>query len=249
MWNGEREPSPRPAGRALLLLAAAALAAAPAAAQGAASPSVALSGWAVAGIDGNGGNIQLLGGSIRPAGSGFQPMVVLQAYRLGYELGDGTDVTSLAVNPAVGGGYFTSTGMVTGTVGYTFLDEERPGQFFEGGGGESGFTTAVNAQYWGSVPALAGIAAYGWASEYLWTNLQAFVPVATGPSGTFSLGADGVWEGQLSGGDDAYRSHSIGPALRWSNDRDMGITLGAGWKEPRGGDGTWYARLGAAIYR
>lgn len=198
-------------------------------------------------FDGYESNIQIIGASVRPAGTGLRPMAGLQAYRLGFDAGGtqgSTDV--LAVTPSVGAGYFTEAGQVNLMVGYAFVNEET-NTFFGGGGGQNGLTTAVQGGYWGMDPDIEGVAAYSWEPDYLWTNLVIAQPVLFRESGTLSVGADGVWEGQMV--DDGFRAFSVGPAVRWSNDRNFGVTVAGGYRDADGRDPTWYVRLGGAFYR
>ncbi|HEV3051187.1 MAG TPA: hypothetical protein VGX50_12815, partial [Longimicrobium sp.] len=198
-----------------------------------------------AGLDGYETNIQLVGASLRPRGNGWKPMAGAQVYRLGFQ--DGTGSTSVyAVNPSIGGGYFTPDGQVSAMVGYSFVNEETP-VFIGGGGGESGLTTAVQALYWGADPDVEAIAAYSWEPVSLWTNAVVAQPVMAFGPGTVSVGADAVYETQMiDGGTSAY---SLGPAVRWSNERNLGITLAGGYRKAETRDATWYVRLGAAFYR
>lgn len=227
-------------GLAAMVLALA-LAAAPAGAQGIS--------WTVYGgtaLDGYDTNIIIVGGTVRPAGNGFRPMAGAQVYRLGFEdgLGESTDV--FAVNPSVGAGYFTPDGQVSAMVGYAFVNEETP-VFIGGGGGESGLTTAVQALYWGASPDVEAIAAYSWEPEYLWTNVVAVQPVLDVGGGSLSVGLDGIYEEQMI--EDGFSAYSIGPAVRWSNNRNLGVTLSGGYRDADERDSTWYLRLGAAYYR
>lgn len=204
--------------------------------------------WTVYGgaaVDGYDTNIQIIGGTVRLAGNGFRPMVGAQVYRLGFDAGgESTDV--YAVNPSVGGGYFTPDGQVSAMLGYSFVNEDSP-VAFGGGGGESGFTTALQGLYWGASPDVEAIAAYSWEPEYLWTNLVVVQPVLNMRSGTVSVGLDGIYEEQMI--DDGFSAYSIGPAIRWSNDRNLGVTLSGGYRDADSRDSTWYLRIGAAFYR
>ena len=96
-------------------------------------------------------------------------------------------------------------------------------------------------------PDVEAIAAYSWEPEYLWTNAVVVQPVMGMGNGTLSLGVDGVYEEQMTAtGRSAY---SIGPAVRWSNDRNLGVTLAGGYRKAEERESTWYLRLGAAFYR
>ncbi|HEU0298160.1 MAG TPA: hypothetical protein VFR37_01875 [Longimicrobium sp.] len=199
-----------------------------------------------AAVDGYETNIQILGATVRPSGNGLRPMAGLQAYRLGFE--DATGGTEVfAVNPSVGGGYFTPDGQVSAMVGYSFVNEDVPVPVFGGGGGESGLTTSVQGLYWGASPDVEAIAAYSWEPEYLWTNLVVAQPVMGMGNGTLSLGVDGVYEEQMiENGSSAY---SVGPLVRWSNDLNLGVTLAGGYRKAEDRESTWYVRLGAAFYQ
>lgn len=251
MWNGNGEAGlrgPRWGWTALALLAA--LAAAPAGAQDPYDedmdgPRINYTIYGGAALDGYETNIQIVGATVRPAGNGLRPMVGAQVYRLGFDdVGGSTEV--FAVNPSIGAGWFTPDGQASAMVGYSFVNEETP-VFIGGGGGESGLTTAVQALYWGADPDVEAIAAYSWEPEYLWTNAVVVQPVMALGNGTLSVGADGVYETQMiEGGGSAY---SLGPALRWSNDLNLGVTLAGGYRKAENRDATWYVRLGAAYYR
>ena len=253
MRNGNGETRAR-GGRRTWAAVLALLAAAPAAAQGLeydddvqGTPAVNYTIYGGAALDGYDTNIQIVGGTVRLGGNGLRPMAGLQVYRLGFEDGAGTSTDVFAVNPSIGGGYFTPDGQASLMVGYSFVNEETPGLVIGGGGGESGLTTAVQGLYWGADPDVEAIAAYSWEPEYLWTNLLVAQPVLNTGGGSVSVGIDGVYEAQMI--DDGFSAYSIGPALRWSNNRNIGITLAGGYRKADERDATWYARLGAAFYR
>lgn len=251
MWNGNGESGLRGlrcGWTALALLAA--LVAAPAGAQDPYDedmdgPRINYTIYGGVGVDGYETNIQIVGASVRPRGNGWRPMAGAQVYRLGFD--DGTGSTDVyAVNPSIGGGYFTPDGQVSAMVGYSFVNEEAP-VFIGGGGGESGLTTAVQALYWGADPDVETIAAYSWGPQYLWTNAVVAQPVMALGNGTLSVGADAVYETQMiDGGTSAY---SLGPALRWSNELNLGLTLAGGYRKAEARDATWYVRLGGAFYK
>ncbi|HEX2079021.1 MAG TPA: hypothetical protein VHG08_14960 [Longimicrobium sp.] len=248
MRNGNGETRPRGGRWTWTALGAlAALAAAPAAAQdefdGRPINYTIYGGTA---FDGYETNIQIIGGTVRPAGTGLRPMAGLSVYRLGYR-NAGASTNVFAVNPSVGGGWFTPDGQVSAMVGYSFVNEDVPVPVFGGGGGSSGLTTAVQGLYWGADPDVEAIAAYSWEPEYLWTNAVVAQPVMAMGNGTLSLGVDGVYETQMiENGTSAY---SLGPAVRWSNDLNLGVTLAGGYRKAEARDATWYVRLGAAFYQ
>jgi predicted porin len=214
--------------------------------------------YGVAGADGDDTNIVLAGATVRPAGAGLRPVVGLQAYRLGYDRG-GTDGSTqvLAVTPSAGLEYRGSGGSVGGRVGYTFqsadddngTDVDAP--FIGGEGGRSGIVTSVQANTWSTPAELQGIASYNWASEYIWTQAQAVVPVARVSAGTIGVGAEAVFQGETSNdGGSAYRAYELGPVLRFNNGRSFLVTLSGGLKstnvEDR--DNTYFARVSVVRY-
>lgn len=220
-----------------------ALLAAPAAAQEATV-------YATASVDGYDTNIALVGTSVRAGGLGLQPMASLQAYRLGYET-SGTDVTVWALTPSVGLQQRFESGSLEARVGYSFQsqseDDVGASPIVEGEGGGSGVVTAVQGNYWGGVPELQGIASFSWESDYLWSQAQALVPVASLGRGRLSVGAEGVWQGHL-GDEGDYESNQIGPILKFSTGGNSAITVGGGRKDSNTNDPTWYARASFVVY-
>jgi hypothetical protein len=198
-------------------------------------------------VDGYDTNIQILGGSVRPAGTGLRPMAGISVYRLGYEDPPNGNTDVYAVNPSIGGGYFTEDGQVSAMVGYSLVNDDNPVPVFGGGGGGSGVTTALQALYWGADPDVEAIAAYSWEPEYLWSNVVVVQPILALGNGTLGVGLDGVYEEQMTPtGRSAY---SIGPAVRWTNDLNLGVTLAGGYRKAETRDATWYVRLGGAFYQ
>jgi hypothetical protein len=243
MRNNQRATITRLGCRIVGAAAALALFAAPAAAQQRINYTV----YGGVAVDGYDTNIQIIGASVRPTGGGIRPTVGLQAYRLGFDPGGDAGSTDVyAVTPTVGVGYYTPEGLASVSVGYALVNDEAP-LAFGGGTGESGFTTAVQGLYWGASPDVEAIAAYSWEPEYLWTNLILAQPIASLSGGTLSVGADGVYEGGM--GDGGTTAYSIGPLVRWSNNRDLGVTLAGGYRDAETRNPTWFVRLGAAFYR
>jgi len=214
--------------------------------------------YGVAGADGDDTNIVLAGATVRPVGPGLRPVVGLQVYRLGYDRG-GTDGSTqvFAVTPSAGVEYRGSGGSVGGRVGYTLQsgDEGSGGDvdapFIGGEGGRSGVTTSVQGNTWSTPAELQGIASYNWASEYLWTQAQAVLPVARVRAGTIGVGAEAVFQGETSNeAGPRYRAYELGPVLRFNNGRSFLVTLSGGLKstnvEDR--DDTYFARVAVVRY-
>lgn len=244
--NGERPRGGRWTWMALGLAAALSAPGTAAAQDDFDGPRISYTLYGGAAFDGYDTNIQIIGGSVRPSGNGLRPMAGVSVYRLGYEdATGGTDV--FAVNPSIGGGYFTPDGQVSAMLGYSLVSEDTPVPVFGGGGGESGLTTTLQALYWGADPDVEAIAAYSWEPEYLWSNAVVVQPVMGLGNGTLFLGLDGVYEEQMT--ETGRSAYGIGPAVRWSNDLNLGVTLAGGYRKAEARDATWYVRLGGAFYQ
>lgn len=204
-----------------------------------------LTAYATASVDGHDSNIVLVGASARPAGLGLRPVLAVQAYRLAYDV-SGETTTVWSVGPSVGGAYRMEGGQLEGRVGYNFQSEEVNSPLIGEGGG-SGFTTAVQAISWATRPELQGIASYSWGSEYLWSQVQAIMPVVEMDRGGIGVGAEAVWQGNV-GGDGDYEAYQVGPVVRWSTGHDSSLLLGAGYKDSNSRESTWYARVGFVKY-
>lgn len=205
--------------------------------------------YGTAGLDGDDTGIALLGVTARPGGLGFKPVASLQAYALQYPSGLDETESVLAVTPMVGVGYRTTGSSVEGKIGYSFQSRDVDAPVVEGEGGTGGVVTSLLAQTWASRPELQGIASYSWNSEYLWSQAQAALPVATIPQGMVSVGAEYVWQGQLGSEEGTeYRAQSIGPLVRFNNGRNLVVTTSGGYKDSNTRDATWYARVSFARY-
>lgn len=224
----------------------ASLAAALAAVASAGAGAQELTVFSVGSGDGDGTSIVLLGGSVRPEGLGLKPVVGLQAYWLQYDVLDGSE-TVLALTPSVGLQYRTEGAAVEGRVGYSLQDSDVDAPFIEGEGGGSGFTTTLSANSWATRPELQGQAAYNWESEFVWTQAQAVMPVASLDPGNVGVGAEVIYQTDTSAGGD-YHALQYGPVLRYNNGRNFMVTLGAGRKDNNVGDDTWYARVTAVSF-
>lgn len=235
---------------ARLLCGAAVLAAALAAPAGAQEGTVYLTGS----VDGNQTGIGLVGVSVRGSGFGLQPVGVLQAYYLQYQVPTGLDadesVSVVGIQPQIGAGWYGLGGSVEGRVGYNLVsgqDDDDTGEgedpVLEGEAGGSGFTTTLQAQTWATRPELFGLVTYNWGAEYLYSQAQAVVPL-----GRIGVGAEAVWQQQTGNDDDVagtvnYQSTSFGPVLRLGLGTESAVTLAGGYKDDNVRDPTWYARV------
>lgn len=230
--------------RQVLPLAIAAVAAAGSAGSVAAQDATV---YATASVDGNSDNVELVGGSVRfGQGLGLAPVVGVQAYRVGYETVGGDNRSIWSVNPSAGVNYRMAQGQLEARVGYAFQSEDAA-PIIEGVGGKSGLTSAVQGNYWGGGPEVQAIAAMNWRSDYLWTNLQAVVPVMQMNPARLSAGAEVVWQGDV-GDNGGSHSFQVGPVLKYATGHNSAITAGAGWKTSDARDDTWYARLAVVRY-
>lgn len=195
--------------------------------------------YGVAAADGDNTNIQLVGLSVRPGDRGIQPVFSLQTYRLGYD-GGLDDVTVYSVTPAVGVGYRTNQGSIEVKQGYSFQDDETDIRFFEGT--ESGWKSSLQAIYWGAEPELQALASYGWEDSGLYSQAQGTYAVANLDPGKISVGAEVVWQGDVSDSE-GYQSTSFGPVLRWASGGPLITTLSGGLKDSNITDSTYYLKL------
>lgn len=189
--------------------------------------------------DGDETTLGLLGAQIRPGGLGWQPVGSLEGYVLGYPQGDGR-ATLWSVSPGAGVQYAGVNGAFTARGSYQFVtDEDSEASFF--GGGESGPAATVQAQYWGSRPAVEALATHNFGSSFLYTQVQAYLPVIAAPPGSVDLGAEYSWQGDFD--DDTTRAQLFGPLIRWASGTGVFAGLSGGIKNNLGpADNTWYGR-------
>lgn len=205
--------------------------------------------YAVAGVDGDDTNILLLGTSLRPDGAGLRPVFGLQVARLQYPSGVDGDATVLSIRPSVGLGYRLEGGSVEGRVGYTFQDRDVEAPFVDGEGGGSGVVTSFQANTWATRPELLGLASYSWASDYLYTQGQAILPVVELEPGNIGVGAEVAYQGDFGGGDgEAYRAFQGGPILRYNNGRTFLVGVSGGLKTSNLREDTYYVRVTVVRY-
>ncbi|HUE96913.1 MAG TPA: hypothetical protein VMN39_09645 [Longimicrobiaceae bacterium] len=196
-------------------------------------------------IAGDDVSLVLLGVTAVPEGIGVKPVFSVLGYRVGFPAG-ATGTSSLwSVNPSVGLRYRTVAGFLEGNAGYAFVNSEGNFPFF--GGGESGVTTGLHAEYWGTGAfGVQGIVNYNWGSEYFWSRARATARLLSQPSGALHAGGELGWQGDLTDvppGQEAYEATMVGPVVQWIAIQGWILGVGAGWKDASTeNDGTWYLR-------
>lgn len=193
--------------------------------------------------DGDETTLGLLGALVRPGGLGWQPVGSLEGYILGFPQGEET-ATLWSISPGVGVQYAATNGAFTARGSYQFVggDDEQGdgGDFF--GGGESGPAATLQAQYWGSRPAVEALATHNFGSNFLYTQLQAYLPIIAAPPGSIDLGAEYSFQGDFD--DDDTRAQMFGPLIRWASGTGIFTSLSGGLKNNLGpADNTWYGRV------
>ena len=190
------------------------------------------------------------GASMAPEGLGLKPVVGLQALWL-----DTPGGSSWGVTPSAGLMMRAATGAIQGRVGYSYRSDADDGVLPVFDGGEGGFMTSAQADYWdGGAYGLQGIASYNWGSEYLWTRARATLRVMQlDMDGSISVGPEFVYQGQM--GDEAtppgpYSATQLGGILLWNSGNSLIGGFGAGIKNldsdfptEDGDDSTWYVKL------
>lgn len=168
---------------------------------------------------------------------GLRPVASLGGYWLDTP-GDNT----WSFGPAVGLRYQTSTGMLQGKVGYSWKDDDAGIPIF--GGGESGVSTSLHAEYWGTGTFGAqALGSYNWGSDYLWTRGRLTARVAEPAGGSLLLGGEYSWQGEREEGP-GYDARMYGPTAVWIGPSGFIMGLAGGWKNTHSpDDSTWYLRV------
>lgn len=232
----------------VLAVAAAALAASVAGIPAAAAQN--LTAYTTASVDGYGTNFALLGVSVRPDGRGWVPYANLQVYRLQYD-SNPASVTVWQVSPGVGIGYRMADGAVEGKVSYGFRSEDAAVPFLDGDASGGGFSTSLQANYWGGPVSAQALGSYSWDNESVYSQFQATAPVLPLDRGEIRAGAEYTWQGTVNSSDpSSYRSQSFGPVVTWATGRNSNVSFGAGWRDSSGvgRESTWYARVSYVLF-
>lgn len=195
-------------------------------------------------------SIFLAEGQWAAGGIGMTPVVSLQTYLVTYDAGD-VNASTWAFTPAAGLRFGSQGGFFQGLVGYSFKQQSDLGAGTYFGGAEDGVNITGHAQYWGTgAYGLQGIVSHNFGSEYLWSRARGTARVSDGDAGSFHVGAEAGWQGEL--GDETlldpnYSAVMVGPVLQWSTP-NLTALVGGGWKgiddgaALSGDDSTWYIK-------
>lgn len=204
-------------------------------------------------VAGYGEGSALLGSSLSTGRQGWGPMASLVAQTYRYRNGLNSHAQAFAISPSLGLQHSMSTGSVSGSLGYTFVNTEFDGVLTgsELGGRNGGFVT-LQGNYWGTGENSAqAIGNYGFKSEYYWSRLRAAHRLA--PSATpVYVGAEFVLQGTQQGyriGTTGLRTSSqtryqFGPTIEFRATPAFRVGASGGY---RGGNnntpGTGYGRI------
>ena len=175
-----------------------------------------------------------------------RPSIMLGAYHV-WTPGEDT----WGLTPAAGLGYYTSGGLIKGTLGWAVRDDDNGNEVDVFGGSNNGLHTGIQTEFWGDGEwGLQGLASYNWGSDFLWSRARVARRIMQSSSGgSTSLGAELGWQTVADDGDliddNEYEATMIGPVLLFNRPSGMSWALGAGVKltEPGPDDSTWYAKV------
>ena len=182
--------------------------------------------------------LALAGISASPKGLGFKPVISLQAFYLTYDAGDVSGRHNVfEVRPAVGLGYDYGRGDFTGTIGYSFANENATNVAIAGDQG-SGTSLSLGWDHWGagaSEPlAYQALYSYNFGTKSTWTRGR----VTARGSNSVRIGPELAY---LSG--PGYSAWQPGGVLEFHMPKGQVVTVGAGAKILHPGGNAAYAKL------
>lgn len=185
----------------------------------------------------------LAGVSASPGGPGLAPLLSLQAYHLGYDVGNERR-TSFTIRPAAGlrNGY--EGGSMFATVGYAFSsrnDDEAVAAAADRG---DGVVLSAGVDHWGTGGRLGwqALGSYNFGSESYWTRGRVTTRVGEASPTAMRVGA----EVALLGGNN-YTVWQPGGVVEWRMPSGVGVGLGAGAKLFEGGESAAYFKIEASL--
>jgi hypothetical protein len=196
-------------------------------------------GYGAAEAGGRGSSLFLLGLSASGAGTGWQPVASIQAYRLSFltRVGTSTSTTTTTNNvfsPAVGLKYNTGVGATQFQVGYAFVNSstENPvavGTFPIPAASKNGVFVTAQGDYWGTGEHTAQfIASWNFGNEFLWSRVRAAQRIG-GTDSPVMLGAEAGLLGGGTGAKDTW-GFFVGPTLGFRVTPDFRLTLAGGYR-------------------
>ena len=181
----------------------------------------------------------LAGVSATPKGMGFQPVLSLQAYALGYDVGSSrTNVFS--VRPAAGLGYNYNGGAFSGTVGYAFSNNKTttgPVVATERG---QGVDVAGEWDHWGTGGPMGyqALGSYNFGSSSFWGRGRVTTRLSQHGAEQTRAGVEAAY---LSG--PGYSAWQPGGVFEWHAAGGQILGLAAGLKFPNTGGNAVFFRV------
>lgn len=181
----------------------------------------------------------LAGVSASPKGLGIQPVLGVQAYTLGYDVGSArTNVFSMRPGAGLADNY--NGGSVIGTVGYAFSNNrtsEGPVVFTERG---QGVDVSGEWDHWGTGGPMGyqALGSYNFGSKSFWTRGRVTTRVSQQGAASTRLGVETAY---LSG--PGYSAWQPGGVFEWHAPGGQILGLAAGLKFPNSGGNAVFFRV------
>jgi hypothetical protein len=181
----------------------------------------------------------LAGVSATPKGMGLQPVLSLQAYTLGYDVGSSrTNVFS--VRPAAGLGYNYNGGDIDGTIGYAFSNNKTStGPVVSTDRGQ-GVDIAGEWDHWGTGGPMGyqALGSYNFGGKSFWGRGRVTTRVSQHGAASTRVGAEAAY---LSG--PGYSAWQPGGVFEWHAAGGQILGLAAGGKFANSGGNAIYFRI------
>lgn len=194
----------------------------------------------------------LLGTSLSTGHLGWGPIAGLVGQTYRYTNGPGSHAQAWAISPSLGLQHSMSTGAVSASLGYTFVNTEFSG-LVSGAelGGTNGAFVTLQGNYWGTGENSAQVIGnYGFKSEYYWTRFRAAHRLASTAHPIYvggELVLQGTQKGYLLANNARTASqmrYELGPTIEYRATPEFRVGASAGY---RGGNnntaGSGYARV------
>jgi hypothetical protein len=181
----------------------------------------------------------LAGVTASPKALGIQPVLALQAYWLGYDVGPSrTSVT--AIRPGVGLGYNYNGGSIDGTIGYQFSNSTVSGAPVTGTATGRGVDIAGDWEYWGTGGPLGyqALASYNFGGKSFWGRGRVTTRVSQNGPSQMRVGGEVAY---LNG--PGYNAWQPGGVVEWHFAGGQILGLGAGAKIQNTGGNAAYFRV------